>query len=101
MFGLLRLRKKPGRLLHLDRAGYNIVSPTASHFSSRMSNQNRVLHDLGRDLAVIYDRREWVMTELSVNDSPDDSDREEYYQDIWSKYFSSEPSRAERREAPA
>ena len=90
MLGLVRFREiKRGAYYAPIEPDYNIVSLIAPHFGARMKNQNWIIHDLKRDLAAIYDTEDWVLTEIPGNESPDYSDREEHYQDLWAKYFRS------------
>ena len=90
MLGLVRFREMDrGGLYAPIEPDYNILGLLAPHFSSRMSNQNWIIHDRSRNLAVVYDRREWVFTKLDEGDTPDYSDEEEYYQYLWRRYFDS------------
>lgn len=64
----------------------NIVELLASHFADRMSDQNWVIHDIRRDIAVIYNRQEWIATKFFLQQRLDLAEEEGYYQKLWQQY---------------
>ncbi|MBS3766378.1 TIGR03915 family putative DNA repair protein [Candidatus Bipolaricaulota bacterium] len=90
MLGLVRFREmERGGYYAPIEPDYNIVGLLAPHFSSRMRDQNWILHDRGRDLAVVYNSEEWVLTELDSDGLPQYSAEEGLYQHLWRRYFDS------------
>ena len=64
----------------------NIVELLASHFASRMSDQNWLIHDIRRDIAAIYNKQEWFATQFSLQQRLELAEEEAYYRDLWKQY---------------
>lgn len=89
LLGLIRFRKLNKQLFYAPiEPDYNIVTLLAPHFSSRLPDQNWIIHDLKREIAVIYNQREWVLTGLSKREVMYDQE-ELFYQDLWREFFNS------------
>ncbi len=65
----------------------NIVELIAPHFATRMANQDWVIHDIKRNLAAIYNQKEWVSTPLTLQESLELTREEKYYQKLWQQYY--------------
>lgn len=90
MLGLVRFSECKGGIYYSEiEPDYNILQLIAPHFAYRMADQNWVIHDTKRSLAAIYNMKHWVMTELSLTSLPELTQREEFYQALWKKYYSS------------
>ena len=68
---------------------HNILGLIASHFSSRLPNENWIIHDLKRNLAVFYNKNEWVVTEFDNNRAQEFFINEdvELYESLWKEFF--------------
>ena len=65
LLGLLRFRKIQGGVLCTIEPDYNIITLLA-RILPPASDQDWIIHDRKRMLAVIYNRKEWVLTELDI-----------------------------------
>lgn len=68
---------------------HNIVGLIAPHFASRLSDQNWMIHDVGRNIAALYNQKEWIMTSLSTDKLPPVGEEEMAFQSLWKQYFQS------------
>ncbi len=66
---------------------YNIIALLAPHFAKRMSDQNWIIHDLRRKIAIVYNQKEWALTELDIGEPFSLDEQEIVYQRAWKKYF--------------
>ncbi|MBM7854562.1 putative DNA metabolism protein [Desulfohalotomaculum tongense] len=90
LLGLIRFRKLKGEIYYAPiEPDYNIVSLVAPHFARRLSDQNWVIHDRKRDVAVLYNQKEWVMTVLDPGRDYVLAEEEKYCQQMWKNYFRS------------
>jgi probable DNA metabolism protein len=90
MLGLIRFRKLGENLYYASiTPDNNILGLVAPHFSKRMADQNWVIHDTQRNMAAIYDQKEWVLTEMALEHSLDINEEEVFYQQLWQQYFKS------------
>ncbi|MFW5976557.1 MAG: TIGR03915 family putative DNA repair protein [Bacillota bacterium] len=85
--GLLRFREiKNGQLYAPVEPDYNIIILLSPHFEKRLSNQNWIIHDKKRGIAVLYNSKDSVVIEekdLEV----EYPEREYFYQDLWKEFF--------------
>lgn len=88
VIGLLRFKKIKEDLLYARiEPDYNVIALTARHFIERMSSENFIIHDTRREIAVFYNKEEWIVKSL---EKPEDfmvKDSEEIYEDLWKTYF--------------
>lgn len=70
---------------------HNILLLIANHFAERLSNENWIIHDIKREMAIFYNKKEWILTpfdrdnEKKLNSKCD----EEFYENLWRNYFKS------------
>lgn len=65
----------------------NIIGLLAPHFAERFQDQNWIIHDLKRNLAVLYNTKEWIATPFNSAEISSLYSGEEYFQDLWKEYF--------------
>lgn len=86
--GILRFKMLENEILYATlEPEYNIVGLLASHFASRLSNENWVIHDIKRNIAVLYNKKEWIVKELVIENELIIHEDEEDYQDMWKAYY--------------
>lgn len=88
MLGLVRFRLVEGGFYYaaID-PDHNITGIIAPHFSRRMSDQNWLIHDTGRNIAVVYDKKSWKTVGIDISHNPEDSESELFYSSLWKNYF--------------
>ena len=85
--GLLRFRKIKENMFYAPvEPDYNIIALLAPHFEKRLTNQNWIIHDRKRSIAVLYNTEESVITELEDIDI-DYKEEELFYQKLWQEFF--------------
>lgn len=90
LLGLVRFQRYPMDIYYAAiEPDNNVVELLAPHFAERLSDQNWIIHDLGRDLAVVYNRKEWVSTGFNLNNKLELEQEEQYYQGLWKQYYDS------------
>lgn len=88
MLGILRFKMLENGILYGSlEPDYNIVGMLAPHFASRMGNENWVIHDIKRNVAVFYNKQEWVVRDLVLEDDLIIHEDEEDYQEMWKSYY--------------
>lgn len=68
---------------------HNIVELIAPHFARRMADQNWIIHDLKRNLAAVYNQKEWFSTNFTLKHKLELEQEEQYYQKLWKQYYDS------------
>lgn len=68
---------------------HNIIELLAPHFVRRLSDQNWIIHDVSRDLAIVYNQKEWFSTTFTLDDKLEIEQEEAYYQRLWKQYYNS------------
>ena len=68
---------------------HRVLSLMAPHFADRFFDQHWVIHDVRRNLAIVHAaRREgWEEVSLELTGAPVMSEREEWFQSLWRRYF--------------
>jgi len=90
MMGFVRFRLLEGDIYYAPIAPvHNIVELLAPHFAQRLADQNWVIYDERRNLAAVYNRREWVMTDTVPDRIPESGEGELLYQKLWKEFFNS------------
>lgn len=88
ILGLLRFKKVKDNILYAQvEPDHNIIALAAPHFIERLSKENFIIHDTKREIAIFYNKSEWVIKDI---EAPDDflvKDMEESYEDLWRVYF--------------
>lgn len=92
MLGLLRFRRISLNY-EVYYAGFepdnNITMLLAPHFAQRLADQNWIIHDLKRNMAALYNTREWIITDLVPSEIPPLGEDEKLYQSLWKEYYHS------------
>ncbi len=87
MLGFVRFKKvDPGYFYAPVRPKYNIIGLLAPHFASRQEKQEWVIHDLGREMAVLGRGKVWEIHPLPQIRFPEDFE-EEGIQKLWREHF--------------
>lgn len=90
ILGLVRFQKLGSNFYYASLTpDHQILGLIAPHFAKRMADQNWVIHDLKRNMAAIYDQREWVLTDMVLDKPIAVGEEEEFYQKLWKEYFKS------------
>lgn len=89
MLGLLRFRElAEGMLYAAIRPKYNIAPLMAGHFAQRLSGEEWAIHDLGRHLAVYYDKKRIITTDVTEQETNIKySKSEKLFSSIWCQYY--------------
>jgi probable DNA metabolism protein len=74
---------------------HNISELIAPHFADRFADQYFIIHDIRRNIAIIYDTKEWLLTSFheaelqSLKASSEDlvSNNDICYEKLWKEYF--------------
>lgn len=85
--GLLRFMDIDGILYGAIEPDHDIVTLLVSHFADRLKNQRFIIHDQKRNKAVIFEEKEWYLTDFVLPKNISISNRELFYQELWKKYF--------------
>lgn len=88
MLGLIRFKMLEGDILYSTiEPEYNIIGLLAPHFANRMSNENWAIHDIKRNIGAFYNKREWIIRDLQIEDNIIIKEDEEEYQQLWKAYY--------------
>ena len=88
MMGFVRFRQVEGGLFYSSISpDHNIVELLAPHFSERLSDQNWIIHDVKREIAALYNTREWIITEFSADEIPRATEEEKHFSALWKEFF--------------
>lgn len=70
---------------------HNILILIADHFAKRLSNENWIIHDIKRETAVFYNKKDWIITPFTRNNEKKLNSKcdEEFYENLWRDYFKS------------
>jgi probable DNA metabolism protein len=68
---------------------HNIIGLLAPHFSERLPSERWIIHDIKRNLAVFYNRSEWILTTFTAEnlDSITIKEEPEIYESLWKDFF--------------
>lgn len=87
LVGLVRFVRLKGNIYYCQFSPtYNQVALLAEHFANRLHNEIWVIHDLKRNLAVFYDKKEWYVNEFYGLDHYELDDEELLYQGLWKTF---------------
>ncbi|NLP44532.1 MAG: DNA metabolism protein [Peptococcaceae bacterium] len=86
-FGLLRFAEARNCLYAALEPDNNIIILLADHFADRLAKENFIIHDKRRNIAVVYNRKEWFLADLPKDVKIDFTDDEAFYQQLWQSYF--------------
>ena len=88
MMGFVRFRQVEGGLFYAPiKPDNNIVELLAPHFAERLAGQSWVIHDVGRDIAALYNTRSWVVSDFSVEELPAPTEEETESRKLWKEFF--------------
>ncbi|NLK88291.1 MAG: DNA metabolism protein [Clostridiaceae bacterium] len=65
----------------------NVVELLAPHFAERLSDQKWIIHDVRREIAALYNLKQWIVSEFSAGEIPDATDEEKLYSKLWKRFF--------------
>lgn len=86
--GLLRFIKISEHLYYASiHPDHNILENLGHHFTRRFSNQNFIIHDKIRNIAFLYNQKEYMIIDSSTLNIPNISKEEKMYQQLWKTYF--------------
>ncbi len=90
MMGFVRFKSFNNLLISKINPTHNVLELIAKHFSKRLSSENFIIYDENRDLALVYNKSDYYITDVddkfknalnNINDT--------FYEDLWSEYFTS------------
>jgi probable DNA metabolism protein len=89
MLGFVRFKSVQSMYYSPIEPDHNILGLIASHFASRLPNENWIIHDIKRNLAVFYNKQEWILTSFSKEASKDFFINKEgdLYESLWKEFF--------------
>lgn len=67
----------------------NILELISPHFKSRFSNEYWIIHDVKRNIASIYNKTSWEITEMNNDIYNSLKDYNDEFEDLWRSYFKS------------
>ena len=68
---------------------HNILEIIAPHFKRRFANEYFIIHDIKRNLAIIYDKKDYIISEVDKNLYDDLKDYKDSFDTLWKDYFKS------------
>lgn len=90
MLGLVRFQLFKNNIYYAAmEPDHNIVELIAPHFAQRMADQNWIIHDLKRNLASVYNQKEWFSTHFTLEHKLELEQEEQHYQKLWKQYYES------------
>ncbi|WP_017415583.1 TIGR03915 family putative DNA repair protein [Clostridium tunisiense] len=70
---------------------HNILPLIGSHFSTRFKNQNFIIHDIKRQIAIFSTNGKWIIGDFTNSESKNllNHNKDNIYADLWRTYFDS------------
>lgn len=69
---------------------YYLLQIITDHFAKRLQDQNFIIHDLKREMASIYNKKEWIIIPLTFEEGEKlKSEDSSFYEKLWLDYFKS------------
>lgn len=88
MLGLIRFSQlNNGAYYSQIEPDNDIVGLMAPHFAERMSDEYWIIHDVKRNIGVMYNKKEWIIRDLNIKGEIIFCDEEKDYQKLWKEYF--------------
>ncbi len=88
LMGFIRFRQVEGGIYYASVSpDYNVVELLAPHFAERLSDQKWIIHDVKRELAVLFNMGKWIVTDFSVDDIPKETSEEKQVKKLWKEFF--------------
>lgn len=90
LMGLIRFRRLEANIYYAPvEPMYNTVGLLAPHFAQRLSDQNWVIHDVKRGIGAIYNKEEWIISDIDFKDNLKFGEDELIFQRLWKEYYKS------------
>lgn len=89
--GFVRFKEINNILYAAINPDFNILPILAGHFKNRLSNEYFIIHDIKRDIAIVYDKKDYYLSSLS-NEQKNilmNTDDKGEYENLWKQYFQS------------
>ena len=88
MLGFARFQLLEGNIFYAPvRPDNNIIELLAPHFAERLSDQNWIIHDVRRDVAALFNKKDWLVSEFTLDELPAATSVEKDYQKLWKEFF--------------
>jgi probable DNA metabolism protein len=88
LLGFVRFRQVEGGIFYSAISpDNNVLELIAPHFAERLADQMWIIHDVKRELAALYNMKNWMISEFSVCDVPRDTREERQYAGLWKEFF--------------
>lgn len=70
---------------------HNLLPIITNHFKNRLPDQNFIIHDIKRNQASVYNKKEWVVIKLTreEGDKLQNKSDQAFYENLWRDYFAS------------
>lgn len=65
----------------------DVIELAARHFSDRFRNERIIIHDVGRNKAVIAYHGRWLVSAFAPEQIPEATPQEKQYRRLWKQYF--------------
>lgn len=86
--GLLRFIEIGDNLFYASiHPDNNIIENLGQHFIRRLPTQNFIIHDKNRNIAFLYNTKEYKIIDSTLLTIPDISEKEKKYQELWTAFF--------------
>ncbi|MCT4564773.1 MAG: TIGR03915 family putative DNA repair protein [Maledivibacter sp.] len=88
--GLIRFRRLEANIYYAPvEPMYNTVGLLAPHFAERLGDQNWVIHDVKRGIGAVYNKEEWIISDINFKHDLKFGEDETFFQNLWREYFKS------------
>lgn len=85
--GILRFKEVGNGLYAEVEPDHNIIILLAEHFTDRLKNERFIIHDKRRNIAIIYNTKEWYLSDFKFAGDIPISEREKEFMKLWKGYF--------------
>lgn len=86
--GLLRFIEIGDNLFYASiHPDNNIIENLGHHFIRRLPTQNFIIHDKNRNIAFLYNTKEYKIVDSTLLTIPNISENEKKYQELWTAFF--------------
>lgn len=86
--GLLRFVEIEDNLFYASvHPDNNVIENLGHHFIKRLPTQNFIIHDKNRNIALLYNTKQYKIVDSSSINISSISDKEKKYQELWSTFF--------------
>ena len=65
----------------------DVIGLAAPHFCDRFHNDSFIIHDVGRNKAIIASKGRWIISAFAPEDVPKPSQKERSFRGLWKQYF--------------